>query len=251
MKVIIFEDEKLTAERLIQLLGKYDPTIDVIDTIESVAGGINWFNQNPDPDLIFMDIRLSDGSCFEFFNNLDIEVPIIFTTAYDEYAIRAFQVNSVDYLLKPIEYDKLDRALKKFEKLSQKNEQLNPAVYKEVYEQIMNKYKKRFLVKIGDQLKQVPTSSISYFFFDSGLVNLVNKEGKIFLLEDSLDKIESFVDPDEFFRINRKFLIHIDSISKISTYFNSRLKLNIVPLPAEDTIVSRNRVQAFKNWLDK
>jgi two-component system, LytTR family, response regulator len=251
MRVLIFEDEKLTAERLIQLISKYDSSIEIIDIIESVADGLEWFGNNSDPDLVFMDIRLTDGSCFEIFNQLNIEVPIIFTTAYDEYAIRAFQVNSIDYLLKPIEFEKLSSALKKHEIQLKKKYQLNPDIYREVYEQIVNKYKKRFLVKIGDQLKHISTDTISYFFYDNGIVNLITKEDKKFLLEDSLEKIESVLNPDEFFRINRKFLVHIDSITKISTYFNSRLLLIISPKPQEETLVSRKRVLAFKKWLDK
>lgn len=249
MRVLIFEDEALTAERLTRLLYKYDSSIEIIEIIESVKYGIEWFRNNPQPDLIFMDIQLTDGACFEIFEQIKVEAPIIFTTAYDQYAIQAFKVNSVDYLLKPIDYKDLQSAITKFEKLSVKSD-TEKMIYHELIQQITKSYKQRFLVKVGEQLKYVSANEVAYFTHEEGLV-FAYSHAKRYALDQSIEQIEKLVDPDDFFRINRKMIVSLSSINQIHRYFNSRLKLKVKPDMEEDVIVSRDRVVDFKNWIDK
>lgn len=249
MEVLLFEDEQLTAERLVQLLNRYDKGIKILDILTSVDAGIKWFKHNPLPELIFMDIQLTDGTCFELFEKVNIEAPIIFTTAYDEYAIKAFKQNSIDYLLKPVSFPELSNAINKFQKIHKTNtsgfltnlNKLNASI---------KTYKKRFLIKIGDQIMYIKSSDIAYFLYEHNSVYLYTKANKKYPLDDTLDSIENDIEPSEFFRINRKCLINIDSIYKIHTHFNSRLKIILNPLPDIDIIVSRERVSELKNWLN-
>lgn len=250
MKILIFEDEHLTAERLLQLLSKYPTEFEVLGVLESVNQGVEWFKNNAQPDLIFMDIQLTDGSSFEIFNEVKIEAPIIFTTAYDQYAIQAFKVNSVDYLLKPIDYSDLELAIQKFEKLLPKPTTDN-SLYKELLNQMMKPHKKRFLVKVGEQLKHVNIEDIAYFINDDGLVFMYANSGKRYMLDYTIEQLEKLVDSTAFFRINRKLIIGLNSIDQIHKYFNSRLKLKLQPEIDIDVIVSRDRVNGFKAWLDK
>jgi DNA-binding LytR/AlgR family response regulator len=246
MRVLIFEDEKLTADRLIQLLGRIRGDWEIITVLDSIKSGRQWFDKNQEkPNLILMDIRLSDGLCFSLFNYVKIDIPVIFTTAYDEYAIQAFKVNSVDYLLKPIDTDDLLKALVKFE-----NHYLDVPDYSLLFQNFNKNYKSRFLVKIGDQLKFIQNDEIAYFMYNSGLVDAVLKNDNRYPLDQSLDYLEKKLDPSHFFRINRKFIVGLDSIHKINSYFNSRLKLTLYPECDEDVIVSREKVQRFKLWLD-
>lgn len=251
MEVLIFEDEELTAERLTHLLRRYDPEIKVLDILESVKKGISWFEENKVPQLIFMDIQLTDGPCFELFEQVRIETPIIFTTAYDEYAIKAFKLNSIDYLLKPIDFKELSAAIDKFKKLHDNQPKVDSSTYDELLTNFSTSYKMRFMVKIGDQLKYVNSKDIAYFMSSEGLVNLCTHNGKSLPLEYSLDHLDEMLDPAYFYRINRKFIINIESIEKIHSYFNSRLKLILKPLPEIDVIISRERVASFKKWLNR
>jgi two-component system, LytTR family, response regulator LytT len=250
MRVLMFEDEALTADRLIILLKKYDPDIEILAVLESVKQGIKWFQENPNPDLIFMDIHLSDGSSFEIFAEVKINTPIIFTTAYDKYAIQAFKVNSIDYLLKPIDFEELKAAISKFENLK-----ANPLhdidIYKDFLHQIMKPYKKRFLIKTGEQLKYINTEDIAYFMYDESLVFAYANNSKRFIVDQSIGMLENLLDPDDFYRINRKFIISLKSIAQIHTYFNSRLKLRLTPDIQTDVIVSREKALGFKKWLNK
>lgn len=249
MRVLIFEDEALTAERLTRLLNKYNSAIEIIEIIESVKDGVEWFKNNPAPDLIFMDIQLTDGACFEIFEQAEVEAPIIFTTAYDQYAIQAFKVNSVDYLLKPIDFNDLKAAIQKFEKLSIKPD-IEKNIYHNLLQQITKSYKQRFLVKVGEQIKYVNADEVAYFMHEEGLV-FAYTNVKRYVLDQSIEQIEKLVDPDGFFRINRKMIVSLSSINQIHRYFNSRLKLKLEPGLEEDVIVSRDRVTDFKNWIDK
>ncbi len=246
MKVVIFEDEKLNAERLTELIKKYDSSVQVLAVLESVKQGIEWLSAYPLPDLILMDIRLSDGLSFELFEKVNIDIPVIFTTAYDEYAIRAFKVNSVDYLVKPIDFLELKAAIDKFKRV-------RPLISKDfiqsVLEQRNPKYKNRFLIKMGDQLRHVECSDIAYFIFEDGLVMAVTKGKSSLPMDYSLDHLEQLLNPADFFRLNRKVIARIDSIGKIHTYFNGRLKVELLPAADEDIIVSRERVGKFKGWM--
>lgn len=240
MRVVIFEDEQYTAERLQKLLKRYSSDIQVLQVIPSVKEGIAWLSENPQPELIFMDIRLSDGSCFELFEAVKLRAPIIFTTAYDEYALRAFQVYALDYLVKPIDFQDLKRALEKYEQwVSQ------PAA------PIVTQEKKRFLIKIGEQYRWIPVEEIAYFHALNGAVWLVTNQGKRYPLENSLDRIEQQLNPQVFFRLNRQFLSRIESIDQIHSFFNSRLKVVLQPKNEERVLVSRERVGLFKAWLDR
>lgn len=250
MKILIFEDEALTAERLIQLICKYDDSIEVLGVISSVEKGLEWFNSNACPDLIFMDIQLSDGYCFEIFNLYDIEAPVIFATAFDEYALKAFKFNSVDYLLKPIDFKELSAALDKFLKYRQYDRAENINKYNDIYNHITKSYKKRFLVKIGEQLKYINAEDIAYFVHDSGIVSLISNDGKEYFVDYSLDKLENLLNSADFFRLNRKMIAGIKSIKSIHSYFNSRLKIELNPAYEDDIIVSRDRAAGFKDWLN-
>ena len=250
MNAIIIEDEKLSAEHLITLLNKIDESIQVVAIFESVKKSIEAFKNGINCDLIFVDIHLADGLSFEIFKEVNTDIPVIFTTAFDEYAIKAFTLNSIDYLLKPIGIIDLKRALDKFNK--QKN--YNPAILEilaTAYNTLNKQYKTRFMVKMGDSIKTVKTEEISHFIFEDSIVLLTTDRGKRYALDFTLAALEELLDPAIFFRINRKVIVNISVIQKVSSYFNSRLKLNLLTLQDDDCIVSRERVGDFKKWLDK
>lgn len=250
MNVLIIEDEHLAAEKLEAMLLNIEPGIKVQARLESILDSINWLNSNERPDLIFLDIQLDDGLCFEIFDSVEIDTPIIFTTAYDSYAIKAFQVNSVDYLLKPIEKDALIKALDKYKSIYDKKsfqiEKLNL-----LYDQMVNNYKTRFFVKIGNHFHSVSINEIQCFLIIERGTFLRTNNGKKYDLDYSLDQVQKMVDPTKFFRINRNFLIHIDSIQDIYSYSSSRLGVKLKMLDHLDMIVSREKVSDFKKWLDR
>ncbi len=252
LKVLIFEDESLSAEHLMNLINRYDPSVELLGIIESVKKGVEWFSNNQHPDLILMDIQLSDGSCFDLFKQVSLEIPVIFTTAYNEYAIQAFKVNSIDYLLKPIEFQDLKLAFEKFGK-QQRVYLPNPKLlYEQIYTQLLQpkQYKKRLLLKLGEQLKQVLVEDVAFFVFEEGMCWAVTFAKNRLPVDNSLDELEQMLDPKAFFRINRKFIVNPNSIEKIHTYFNNRLKLQLRPNPETEVLVSRERVADFKNWLN-
>lgn len=246
MKVLLFEDERLNAERLEELIIRYDPAIEILAVLESVKEGIAWFAGNQLPDLIFMDIRLADGLSFELFEYVNLEIPVIFTTAYDDYAIRAFKVNSVDYLVKPLDFSELRVAIDKFKKL---RPVVSPSFIRKMLSENSRQYKSRFLIKVGEQLKHLETTDISYFHFEDRMVMAVTVRGGSLPVDYSLDQLEQLLNPAEFYRLNRKILACVSSIAKIHTYFNGRLKLELIPPVSEDVIISRQRVEGFKKWL--
>jgi DNA-binding LytR/AlgR family response regulator len=247
MKVVIVEDERLAAEKLGNLLKKISPDVQILATIESVEEAVEWFSQNPAPDLVFMDIQLDDGISFEIFDAIKLEVPVIFTTAYNEYAIRAFKVNSVDYLLKPIEEDALAVAIGKFRKFSQHPVDLESRIAG-VMSQFREKYKSRFFVKTGQRFQSIPVEKISCFFVEERCTFLNTSEGKIYDLDYSLDQLQKITDPLLFFRINRNFIVNINFIDEIVVYSTNRLKLKLDKI---EQIVSRDNVAEFKQWMDR
>jgi DNA-binding LytR/AlgR family response regulator len=250
MKVVIIEDEKLSAEHLSVLLQKMDTSIDVIKYFDTIQSSVKGFKEGLNCDLIFMDIHLADGNSFEIFNQTQLEIPIIFTTAFDNYAIQAFKQNSIDYLLKPIALQDLQFALEKFKKQKKiDNKNLISSIAK-TYQQMNKEYKSRFLVKIGQTIDTIPTEEIHHFETKESLSFLVTNKGNHFLIDYSLDQLETFLNPNNFFRINRKIILNINSIEKISTYFNSRLSISCKFLDMDFRIVSRERVNDFKKWLD-
>lgn len=250
MKAIIIEDEKLSAEHLATLLKKVDATIEISATYDSVKKSIEEFKKDVKADLLFVDVHLADGLSFEIFSKIAIDTPVIFTTAYDEYAIKAFKINSVDYLLKPIGIGDLKAAVDKFRKLKGSSQASLLENISNAYQAIHKQFKNRFMVKIGDTISSIKTEDIAHFISEDGEVLLVTGN-KRYVIDYTLDTLEELVSPDVFFRINRKILININSIQKVSSYFNSRLKLNSDSLKEEDCIVSRERVNDFKSWLDK
>jgi DNA-binding LytR/AlgR family response regulator len=251
MNAIIIEDEKLSAEHLAKLLKKVDPSISIIAKFDSVKKSIQEFKDGLKADLLFVDVHLADRLSFDIFSQISIDTPVIFTTAYNEYAIKAFEINSVDYLLKPIGIDELTRAVEKFKKLNGSNQALVLENISNAYQGINKQYKNRFIVKIGDTISSIKTEDIFHFISEDGLVILITENGKRYVIDYTLDNLETLISPDLFFRINRKVIININSVQKVSSYFNSRLKINSGSLNDEDAVVSRERVNDFKKWLDK
>lgn len=250
MKVVIIEDEFLAAEKLQRSLNQVDSGIEVLQVLESVEDSINWFAVNPAPDLIFMDIQLDDGISFEIFDAIKIEAPVIFTTAFDEYAIRAFKVNSVDYLLKPIEQNDLKSAIGKFKNIYFEKQDFEEQVSK-VIRQISNKHKSRFFIKVGARFQSVQVAQICSFFVEERNTFLRTIRGKTYDLDYSLEQLQKMVDPNNFFRINRNFLVNINCISEIISYSTNRLKLKLTSKTDNGLIVSRDKVSEFKRWMDK
>jgi two-component system, LytTR family, response regulator len=250
MKVVIVEDEQPAAEKLQWLINEVQPGTEVLKVLESVEEAVNWFSENPKPDLIFMDIQLDDGISFEIFDAIKIDAPVIFTTAYDEYAIRAFKVNSIDYLLKPIDKEALKTALQKFKKLYVEAESMEKKLAK-IFEQISIKYKSRFFIKVGMKFQSIPVDEICCFLVEERNTFLHTKQGKTYDLDFSLDQIQTMIDPNKFFRINRNYVVNIHCIDEIISYSTSRLKLKLHQFERGDLIVSRDKVSEFKNWMDR
>jgi DNA-binding LytR/AlgR family response regulator len=251
MNVVIIEDEKLSAEHLCNLLTKIDPAIRVLQTFDTVKNSVLAFKSGLKADLLFVDIHLADGLSFDIFQEISIDTPIIFTTAYDEYAIRAFKLNSVDYLLKPIGIEDLRNALGKFKKLGRVDYSIMLDNIVQSY-QLMNKqYKSRFMIRIGENIVSVKTADIAHFIFEDGIVLLVTNSSHRYPVDFTLDQLESMLDPVEYFRINRKVIINFNSFRKTGAYFNSRLKITSHLLHDDDSIVSRERVNSFKEWLGR
>ncbi|NQU88149.1 MAG: response regulator transcription factor [Mariniphaga sp.] len=253
MKVLIIEDEQLAAERMVELLQLYDKTIEVTSILDSVKDVVLWLNSNPNPDLIFMDIQLSDGLCFDIFKKTNIESPVIFTTAFQEYAIKAFKVNSVDYLLKPIDFSELKSAIEKFRKHFQAEKGI-PVLHEDIInsvKQMLEKpHKTRFIIKIGEHLRPVKTEEIHYFFSLDKTTNICTSDAKLYIIDYSLDNLMELIDNDQFFRINRQNIVNRDAISDIVMYSKNRLKIKLITAGQEPLIISRDKVNSFKVWLD-
>ncbi|MEM9686935.1 MAG: LytTR family DNA-binding domain-containing protein [Bacteroidota bacterium] len=251
MNVIIIEDERPSARRLTRMLAKLGVTVNHM--LHSVEEALQWFQNHSHPDLIFLDIQLSDGLSFDIFEVLDIKSAIIFTTAYDEYALQAFKLNSIDYLLKPIDDDELEAAIKKYQRLLPKK-QWAPIDFEDIKKMLINpvdrEYKKRFTVKVGQHLKIVAIDEIECFYSENKGTYAYINNGKNYLLDTTLEMLEDELPPAQFFRVSRKFFININAIKDIVTYTNSRLQLKLHRFNEQDIIVSRERVKDFKDWLD-
>jgi DNA-binding LytR/AlgR family response regulator len=247
MKIVIIEDEFFSAEKLSHQLRKIDAAIEVVAILPSVERCLEWFKNNPEPDLIFSDIQLEDKESFELFRQLPIEAPIIYTTAFSDYALKAFKQNSVDYLLKPIDQEELRAALKKFE--NQEYRMLKKGLRYQA-EKPKEVFKERFLVKKGNGLAVIKTAEIAYFKSEQKLTFLVTFDNHKYVIEPTLDQLTEQVDAKKFNRISRSRLVSLDCIKKIHNHFNGRLKLELHPPEEEEVFVSRERVQAFKDWLD-
>jgi DNA-binding LytR/AlgR family response regulator len=255
MKVLIIEDEPFAQNELKRLLDKADKTIEVLDCIDSVEDSLEWLAGNPSPDLIFMDIQLSDGLSFDIFKQTEVKAPVIFTTAYDEYAIQAFKVNSIDYLLKPVKQTDLENAIKKFQYLYEKSDEQQASISIQQIEQLisagMPKFKSRFIAKVGEQLKHIEVTEIAYIKAEDNEVVLVTKNNNRYIIDYTLDQLGGLMNPNQFFRINRSYMATIGSIGKISKYFNSRLHIELLPKTKDTVLISRVRVPDFLKWMDK
>lgn len=255
MIVFIVEDEPHARNELTRLLDKSGQEIQIAGFADSIEDAVLWLNENPHPDLMFFDIQLSDGLSFEIFKQVKIDVPVIFTTAFDEYAIQAFKVNSIDYLLKPIKLEELKSALDQYHSISSKSGNKENVLKMEQIEKLLQinkpKYKSRFVAKFGDQIKHIDVTEVAYFHAVDNEVFLITKENSRYIIDYSLEQINDLVDPQDFFRVNRSFIVHIEAIKKISKYFNSRLHLKLIPQTEEEVLISRVKVPEFMNWMDK
>jgi DNA-binding LytR/AlgR family response regulator len=252
MNILIVENEIPAAERLIRMLKKTDKSIAVMGIVETVEEAINRLQMKPEPDLILMDIQLDDGLCFEIFETINVEIPVIFTTAYDEYTLRAFKVNSVDYLLKPVDENALLSALGKFKKLHYDEKDPFKKDFRQLINEFRNQYKSRFLIKIGEKFRSVPAGEISHFYINERSVFLSDLQGRDYGVDYSLEQLQSILDPRKFFRINRECIVNIDSIALMYSYSSSRLQLTIKNMDKNDLfIVSRDKVADFKKWIDR
>jgi two-component system, LytTR family, response regulator LytT len=251
MKTIIIEDEKLAAERLEELIKEIDPSIEISAKLTSVEQSIKYLKQNK-PDLIFLDIQLEDGLSFSIFEKVDVDIPIIFTTAYDQYAIKAFKLNSIDYLLKPIKKEELREALNKYKNI--KTSYLMD--FEEIIRNIQNKeisYKKRFLIQYGQKIKKVEIDEVAYFLCNGEKCFSNNIIRQYFPIDFTLDKLQEVIDPEKFFRINRKMIVGFDAIKNMIPFSRSRIKIELNPPEPKDVeaLVSVERSSAFKEWMDK
>jgi DNA-binding LytR/AlgR family response regulator len=257
MKILIVEDEELSVRKLRGLLQEVRPDAEVVADVDSIETTVDWLTSNPAPDIILMDIELVDGQSFEIFERTEVKCPVIFITSYDEFAIQAFKVNSVAYLLKPIEKEDIVAAFEKFEQVKEFYSTSAPgfsinSLVEELQARLQPKnFRKRFLTKYGNKLLTVETHDIAYFFIEGRVIHLRTYDNRKIVLDYTLEELEQMLDPDEYFRINRSFLIALKSVQKMDEYFGQRLILQLKPPAAEQAIVSRERVAAFKNWMGK
>ncbi len=254
MDILIIEDEIRASQQLQAMLQKHFPEMNILEVLESVEDSVEWFNNQISPDLILMDIQLADGLSFEIFQKVEIEAPVIFTTAYDQYSIKAFKVNSIDYLLKPIQEEDLTNALNKYKKhyLKESNTTINPATIEQLLQNLSpDKSRKRFMVKEGNSMTFVQIDTIHFFYSEDGISFLVNNKGQRYIVDQTLDAIEKEIDTSHFFRINRGQIININAVTKIHPYFNHRLKLDLKENSTLEFIVSRNRASDFKGWVNQ
>ena len=247
MRVLIIEDEAMAVQKLTSMLASLDSNIEIVGTTESVKATVQWLRSNPSPDLAFMDVQLSDDASFEIFQQHDVRFPVIFTTAYDDYILKSFEFNSLDYLLKPIQEDRLKKALEKVRKLETHFWQYK---FNELFEQSSGKQKKqRYVVKKGVDFVSVNVSDIAYIFTEYRVVFLKDKVGNKYIIDKTLTELQEELDGSEFFRANRKFLIHIDSVEKFKSD-NGKIVLNLMPEVKEEVVVSKENAPNFRNWIE-
>lgn len=250
IKALVVEDEVAAANRLVKMIKEVDPDISVVQIADSIESALSWLRVNPEPDLMFLDIHLADGSGFEIFEGTRINCPVIFTTAYDKYAVQAFKVNSIDYLLKPVKHEELLFSINKFKNSNYPSLNIE-ALKEEIRKQKAPEWQKRFIIRYADKLKSVDSNEIAYFIAREKSVFLVTNSGPGYAIDYTLDKLESVLDPDIFFRINRKFIVSFGCISSMYHYSKSRVKLELKPEPDSGAIVSSERAAGFKGWLNR
>ncbi len=248
---LIIEDERPAALRLQKLLKSVEPEIEVLAVIDTAESAVRWFETHTHPDLIMLDIQLGDGLSFDIFNKTNVESYVIFTTAYDEYAIRAFELNSIDYLLKPVNETRLSQSIAKFRKLSKGGQNVNIQKLLETLENRDHKYKKRFVVTISGKIRVVETESVAFFYSKEKNTFLCSTDKKHYPIEFSLDQLENILNPEVFIRVNRQYIIQYKSINKIDILSKSRIKIETVPASDEEILVSSSRTPFFRNWLER
>ena len=250
MQVLIIEDETPAANRLAKLLQHINKNISIVNRLDSVESSVKFLQSLPDIDLIFMDIQLADGLSFDIFEQTHITTPVIFTTAFDQYTLKAFKVNSVDYLLKPIDEKELEKAVEKFRRLYGKNDTSSgDKILKLVQEMNATRYKERLLIKRGQQFSYLKITSVAYCFADGKLCYAVDFNGIKYLMENNLSQLEEQLQPSDFYRINRQLLVNIEAVKKVHVWLGGRLKIEVQPITTAETIVSRERINGFKEWL--
>lgn len=248
--VLLIEDEPLAAQKLERLLKELRPELTVLKVLPSVRQAVAWLDENPSPDLIFSDIRIQDGLSFEIFRRVEVSCPVIFTTAYDQYAIEAFEVNSVDYLLKPVTKKALKNSFEKVEQMrSAFQVQQNIQQLARQMEAGRAEYKNRFLVKVGQRIRTVKTTEIAYFYSEDKVTFLRTADNTRYPVDYTLEEITEMLDPQLFFRANRQFLIHIEAVHEVHPYFKGRVKLSLLPDPETEVVVSSGKTPLFKEWL--
>jgi DNA-binding LytR/AlgR family response regulator len=253
MKIVIIEDEEQAARRIESLIKELMPTAQILDKIDTVKKSVQWFKLNQPPDVVLMDIQLADGISFHIFEQCEIKCPVIFTTAYDEYALKAFKVNSIDYILKPVDKIELENAFKKLKTFSTSGSESKTqlASIELAIQMLTKKHKTRFVVKVGEHLKTIEVDSILYFYSQEKATFCYTVEKRSHILDYTLDQLAEIVDAAQFFRVNRKYIVHSKAIQDIISYTNSRLRLVLKNSDDHDIIVARERVQEFKDWLDQ
>jgi DNA-binding LytR/AlgR family response regulator len=249
MNCFIVEDEIVATEKLVGLIKRYDQSANITGIVQSVKSAVKWLNSNQAPDLIFMDIQLADGLSFEIFEQTIVKTPVIFTTAYDEYALKAFKLNSIDYLLKPIDLGELKNAIDKFKENNSPKE-IPAQVFDSIMHSLTKKFKNKFVMNVGEHIKVFTTEDIQCFYSMEKYTFLQNNSGRDYAINYALDQLEDLLDPAQFFRINRKFIVSFSAISDIISYSNSRLKVKLKSNESDDLLVSREKVQDFKKWLE-
>jgi DNA-binding LytR/AlgR family response regulator len=253
MNILIIEDEPEAAARLSSLLKEIRPDVRIVGSLDSVRSVVKWVGENPAPDLFFMDIQLADGLSFEIFEKAGITAPVIFTTAYNEYALKAFKVNSIDYILKPLDKDELVAAFRKYENLTGQQPSRDRMIESigTAMQMLTKRYKERFVIKVGEHLRSIEISELLHFYSLEKTTFAQATDGRKHILDYTLDQLEGLLDPQRFFRINRKYIVSVPSIRDMISHTNSRLKLVLKSSDDDDVIVARERVQEFKDWLDK
>jgi two-component system, LytTR family, response regulator LytT len=252
MNILIIEDEILASERIQMLIKSYDPSINIVGSLDSIEEAVHWLTTKAHPDLLLVDIQLADGQSFEIFKKVQTNTPIIFTTAYDQYALDAFQLFSIDYILKPITAEALSTALQKYKTITNSQSPTDfGGILQQVKDNFSAKYKNRFLAKVGQRIFFIGVDEVAYFAADNKIVHLTTRDGNRFLINTTIEKLEQIIDPQYFFRVNRKIIVHVDAIEQAKPYENNRLKLVLKEITTpEEIIISREKVVDFKNWAD-
>jgi DNA-binding LytR/AlgR family response regulator len=256
MKILIVEDEELAVKKLQKTLLSIDRMVEVVGVTDSIKSTVDFLKQNPPPDLILMDIELADGQSFEVFNMVPVKNPVIFITSYDEYALKAFKVNSVDYLLKPVQKDELEAALNKYKELNVADNNKGSSDINNLIKELQSKlqpkeYRKRFLVKQAQKLVSIEVDDIAYFYSDGRLNFFKTRDNRKFVVDYTMDELSDMLDPEKYFRISRAFYVSVESVDQIHDYFGNRLLLNLTPTLDKEALVSREKVMDFKKWMGK